>query len=57
MAMVAKEEISFYELIRLEWLMMADLRKMLAVPSFSKTRKTNATVKILKKLWEEGKAS
>ena len=37
--MSAKEEISIDELIRLEWDMMADLRKMLADPSLSKSEK------------------
>jgi hypothetical protein len=37
--MCAKEEISIDELIRLEWDMMADLRKMLADPSLSKSEK------------------
>ena len=39
MAMSAKEEISVDELIRLEWDLMADLRKMLADPSLSRSEK------------------
>ncbi len=37
--MCAKEEISIDELIRIEWDMMADLRKMLADLSLSKSEK------------------
>ena len=37
--MSAKEEISVDELIRMEWDMMADLRKMLSDPSLSKSEK------------------
>jgi len=37
--MSAKEEVSVDELIRIEWDMMADLRKMLADPSLSKSEK------------------
>ena len=37
--MCAKEEVSVDELIRMEWELMADLRKMLGDPSLSRSEK------------------